>query len=333
MTTYVLSLGVTAQQAAPTSLGVLPNGSQAVSPLTDSSSSAQSQSYQVTVTGVGNVSATYQPVVSNDGINWLNYGSAIAIASGAAPQSASFSASQPWLYYSGYFTAISGTNARGSCLMQAASASVPSRTLGTVAQMIAAGPTLGAVWVAADLNYTEWIGKVNPAGGVMWAPRGGLQTLYQRCGTVSAPLTSMTGSTSGSFSIPGGNVKIPAGLLVAGVSQVHVWAAIHKAGIGGSAGYNVRLGINGTTSDNMVANITSGSSSVDTIPDAYAKVGAATTFTAQGASAPQTGNTAGLADRTTQFNVASDTFVSLDMSAGNSGDTHGLVALAVQLLG
>lgn len=78
------------------------------------------QSFQVVVTGTsGNVSATVQPIVSNDGYNWMPYGSAITVASGATPQQGSANGSGFWRYFSAYLTAITGTGATAKCVMAA----------------------------------------------------------------------------------------------------------------------------------------------------------------------------------------------------------------------
>ena len=128
MTVYVLLSGVTAQQGAPgtTEGGApgsnLPTGSQAASVGSSGAGAlAQvpaAQTFHCIVRGTsGSVSATVQPLCSNDGINWLNYGAAIAITSGATPQQGSAIGAGCWAYFSAYVTAISGTGANVACLM------------------------------------------------------------------------------------------------------------------------------------------------------------------------------------------------------------------------
>ena len=120
MTTYVLCNGVTAIQSAPSG-GNLPTGSQAANPAGATGQvNVQNQTFQAIVTTTsGNGSATVQPIVSNDGINWVNYGSAITIASAASPAQASGTGASPWQFFSAYVTAISGTGAQVKCLMGA----------------------------------------------------------------------------------------------------------------------------------------------------------------------------------------------------------------------
>lgn len=77
------------------------------------------QTFQLIVTGSGNVSATAQPIVSNDGINWTNYGSAISATAAASVSQANGTGSAPWAFYSATITAISGTGAVAKLIMNA----------------------------------------------------------------------------------------------------------------------------------------------------------------------------------------------------------------------
>ena len=120
MTTYTLCKNVKAVQAAPAN-GLLPTGSQSVNPNRMSSPiNDQAQTFHVVVTTTsGNGSATVQPMVSNDDVNWLAYGAPIVVASGASPAQAAGNGSQPWERYTAYVTAISGTGASVTCTMGA----------------------------------------------------------------------------------------------------------------------------------------------------------------------------------------------------------------------
>ena len=119
MTTAVLCSGVTAAQTLVNGSGNVPTGSQVVNPSGGSTATNPPvQSFQLLVTcSAGNCSATAQVIVSNDGVNWSNYGSAISASSGVSPNTAIANNSQPFQYYSAYITAISGTNAKASVTM------------------------------------------------------------------------------------------------------------------------------------------------------------------------------------------------------------------------
>ena len=87
-------------------------------PDANSHATPQSQAFQAYVKGLGSVSASLQPVVSNDGINWAAYGSPIACTSATGYSSTVYAANNsPFAYYSGYVTAISGASAKAYLTM------------------------------------------------------------------------------------------------------------------------------------------------------------------------------------------------------------------------
>ena len=116
MAVYNLCQNVTAVQTV--SSIILPGrnaaggSNMAVDPRQPSGSEtpATYQSFQVTVTGSGSVSASAQVVASNDGVNWITIGSVIS-PSGNNSGTAGGNASSPYKWWSAYVTAISGTNA------------------------------------------------------------------------------------------------------------------------------------------------------------------------------------------------------------------------------
>lgn len=111
MTTYVLSK--TAAAAATVAAALAAGQAQVVNPSAGQAPiNPQTQTFHAVVAGTsGNVSATIQVYVSNDGVNWTAYGSVITIASAATPQQGISNGSQPWQFYTAVVTAISGTGA------------------------------------------------------------------------------------------------------------------------------------------------------------------------------------------------------------------------------
>lgn len=63
--------------------------------------------YQVVVTNAG--ACTAQPIGSNDGVNWVNQGSAIAVTAGSVTGGAALTAT--WAYWSATVTTLTGTGA------------------------------------------------------------------------------------------------------------------------------------------------------------------------------------------------------------------------------
>jgi len=76
------------------------------------------QTFQVVATTTsGNVAATVQPVGSNDGVHWINLGTAITLASGASPQTGSVIDNSTYQYFAANVTVITGTGAQVTTLM------------------------------------------------------------------------------------------------------------------------------------------------------------------------------------------------------------------------
>lgn len=136
MSTYVLCKNVTAVQAAPVNQGLvagttigtnipppgvgLPDGSFCVQPNTTDTNVTNplGQTFEVMVTcSAGNCNAVVQMLASNDGINWVNYGTAVTVASGASPNLGSSTGTATWEYFSAYVTTLVGTNAAVQVLM------------------------------------------------------------------------------------------------------------------------------------------------------------------------------------------------------------------------
>lgn len=76
------------------------------------------QSFQLNVFGDPGaaVSATVQVYVSNDRVVWTQYLDPLT-AAGTGSASNGYGGSQPWEYFSAWLTAISGTNAKATLLM------------------------------------------------------------------------------------------------------------------------------------------------------------------------------------------------------------------------
>lgn len=78
---------------------------------TGSLSNPPYQTFQAVVTGTGAVSASVTLQGSNDAVNWTNIGSALAVASGTAPQNAAVTTNTVWQYFQANVTALTGTGA------------------------------------------------------------------------------------------------------------------------------------------------------------------------------------------------------------------------------
>lgn len=99
---------------------VFPNNGPIIPPATDGPIPpiviAPQQSFQLTVTGTGAISAKAQVFVSNDRVHWLPYGDPVTV-SGSTSATAGWGGQQNWEYYTSQLQALSGLNAQASCLM------------------------------------------------------------------------------------------------------------------------------------------------------------------------------------------------------------------------
>ncbi len=164
-------------------------------------------------------------------------------------------------------------------------------------------------------------------------PKGIPYILARASGSLAAPVATLTGVTAGSFVLPLGNPVIPANALELG-SRICLSAHFRRRGAFATAGVNVRLGTNGTTTDNPLAgfNMNAGNL-IDLRIESFANVTSATSFTRMSWT-PINGSGGGgsASDVATAFNIATDMFISFDLSAANAGDAFDLVSYQFSII-
>lgn len=115
MTVYpILTSATVAQPSVPNAQ------SEIVHPEYSGHFRAATQQFQAVLSGVGSCSATVQPVGSNDRKNWTAIGSGMSVSGSSVdlqPANGGFVCTNPYEYFSGYVTAISGTSANASLNM------------------------------------------------------------------------------------------------------------------------------------------------------------------------------------------------------------------------
>lgn len=123
MTEYVAFQRITVAQNAPNRRFGPANVIQPQNQGQGSTPSPTSQqAFVATVSGSGAVSATVQPVVSNDSLDWVNYGDPVTVAGTAStdtPVLATWSLTGPFAFIGAYVTAISGAGASCDCRVSA----------------------------------------------------------------------------------------------------------------------------------------------------------------------------------------------------------------------
>lgn len=203
---------------------------------------------------------------------------------------------------------------------------------GTSTTMLGLTPVLGQLFVCTDLNETEFIGKTSPSAAVVWAPRGGRQTIYRHGGSMSSVYAGLTGVTAGSFPLTG-SPQIPAGLLVATMSQIHVYGVVGRTGANGAATINLRFGTAGGTADSTFATV--GMTAVDQQENRFDQLISAQSAVRYFGSMQLVMNTNGTfgQDRTTNVNFAAAMLFSADLASANALDAFGFVAINIDILG
>lgn len=118
MSVYAILNGVTATQTVS---AVNTQNNPIVQPtLALGITPSPAHAFQITVTAPSGiaVTGTLQPVGSNDGINFVSYGTT-AVANGTAPATAGVGGSTPYKYVGAYLTGISGTGAVANATVSA----------------------------------------------------------------------------------------------------------------------------------------------------------------------------------------------------------------------
>ena len=172
--------------------------------------------------------------------------------------------------------------------------------------------------------------------GTNWQPLNGRAIIAADWGSEANPLATYTGGTGGLFTLPKGAITLPAGLLVAGKSQLEIRVKVRRTSNTATANFLVKLGTAGTTSDG----------------DIYASQLAATTNLAQHATpivgmrtateavsinylSPQAvGASSSAIEKvvTSNINTAAAMTLSFGISSANAADTFTLVGYAVELV-
>lgn len=208
---------------------------------------------------------------------------------------------------------------------------------GTIAQMVASplSSVLGATWSTPNgLMFTVALSPIDNTTKY-WKPRGGYQLLYSRGRSIASPLSTLQ-AVSGQFAIPGGAPTIPPGLLLAGVSSLHVRAHLYRLGITTTGVVNLRIGTAATTADPLVASLTmAATNGASQLLEGHADYHSSTVFSTVGAATPNAAASASLgnADRTTNVNTAATQTVSLDLASASAADAFSIVGLMVELRG
>lgn len=194
------------------------------------------------------------------------------------------------------------------------------------ASLPAASSSTNLVYRVTDINNSLF-----SSDGTIWRPVGGNVLLYRQVGSVATPLATLASATSGALTPAAGNPTIPAALLVAG-ARVRVSAFVKKTGTTAGWTLNARLGTNNSTTDNVVFANALGNTVIQFNVFTEAGITSSTAYVTQNFIIPNNSSTStSFADKSTQFNIASVNYVSIDISSANASDSFGLMTLFVDI--
>ena len=172
--------------------------------------------------------------------------------------------------------------------------------------------------------------------GSNWHPVNGQAVIAADWGSEANPLVTYTGGTGAIYTLPKGAIVIPAGLLVAGKTQIEVRAKVRRTTNTATANFLVKLGTNGTVSDGDVfAAQMAATTNLALYATPHIGMRTATeavstnwlAFQAAGASSSAIEKVL-----TTDINTAAEMTLSFGIGSANTADSFSLIGYAVTLV-
>jgi hypothetical protein len=180
----------------------------------------------------------------------------------------------------------------------------------------------GAEYIFKDFcKGTRW-----NVDGTAIHPNGGAAVFGNASGTVANPVQTLTlAGAAGSFTLF--KPAIPANMLIAGVSQIKIEAVVRHSTAAATANLNLRFGTTGGATDPIAAQVPQAATvNQETRFDVVISVGAnGTDYNATSTLAPGSQGTAITTDRAASVTLTAPMILSMDISAGTSGDAFKLV--------
>lgn len=209
----------------------------------------------------------------------------------------------------------------------------PSTSVITSSQLSGLNPATmgaGARIRLTDLHNAEFI-----SDGTNWKPVSGSQLLYIAEGTVATPLATLTGNgTNQLFTLPAGNLVIPAGLLSPN-TELYAEGWFKRSTANGAFTGIALLGTGNSFGDNQFLSVSiTNTASFEWRGDGSAKISSSTAFTSTGFILANQVSSAGQVDRTGSFNTASVNYVNFGASSSFiAPDTFAINGYRVEIKG
>lgn len=200
---------------------------------------------------------------------------------------------------------------------------------GTMAQMLAATQLLaypGLRFYCTDIGQYFVLGYAQDGVTPAWRPMNGRACLGSKVGSLAAPLQTLTGAASGTFTQ---KFTVPAGLLFPGCTLAFR-GLFRKNGTTATGNITVNFGTAGTSADGQLAQeavaITAGQ---DVRIDTLAHVVSASVLTRQGITPINVAGSSTATDTGANFATGSAMTLSMGFNTGNAADSYLLVSAAL----
>lgn len=189
-------------------------------------------------------------------------------------------------------------------------------------------PAVGLVPIGTELQVTDYTNQKWINDGTYWRQAQGRVTIGGAAGSLASPLAVL--SSVGTFTMPGGNLKIPAGMIIPGM-RVCSCTQYRKSGGNGVVSVNTRLGLTAGQylAGGSIQNVDTG----DIKSVGFAYFGASKTKFLTGGWAPEnSGNYGGVVtEPNTDINTDADMFVSCNITGRVAGDSASVLSHYVWL--
>lgn len=196
-------------------------------------------------------------------------------------------------------------------------------------------PAVNLVPVGTELQVTDYANQKWVSDGTYWRPAQGRVTIRAQWGSYLTPLATLQNTASGIFTIPNGNPKISAGMIIPGTT-IRTKPVVKKTGTGGTVVFAAQIGTTESASDAVLAVTTSfASNGVDIALAGSAHFSSVSNrmSSIKGIGDGQThGSVVGAGtDGTNGINIASDMFIIYRCYNGNAADKYDLIGYEISL--
>lgn len=187
---------------------------------------------------------------------------------------------------------------------------------------------LGHILPVSDVgqNGSFWF-----SNGTNWVRDSDLLLVHDS-GSLAAPIATISGTTAALFTLPLGNIKIPANMLIAGRSQVYVEHFIVRVGANATADSRDYFGTANSSSDQAIRVNTL--NATDNFSDwcfSGCTLATTTSITRLNVHTLNADVASGMSDVSSNINSAADMYINIGITTANASDSFKLIGYSVRV--